>query len=185
MREDQFVRRIKRIVKDVLPSRCRLGDGKERNLYYQIIIDGKCNFYPKDPKKPMRGDYAFQTDICILEKKRDISLPRVVIEIKSDISTHDVITYSNKALRHKRIYPYLRYGLLLYNRSNIPEKFFIHNEGIDFFLAIEGEINKYKKILKSLIKKEIRISKILESTISGDKELNFFQIDIRYKNLKI
>ena len=32
------------------------------------------------------------------------------MEFKQGLSTHDVLTYSAKATRHKQVYPYLRYG---------------------------------------------------------------------------
>src|SRR5258708_16146087 len=59
-------------------------------LLYQITVDNKLET-TVDPKKPKRGDSAFQTDLCVFEKKsNDINLPRVVLEFKAGISTHDV-----------------------------------------------------------------------------------------------
>ena len=41
------------------------------------------------------------------------SIPLVVMKIKfGRFKTHDVLTYSAKALKHKEIYPCLRYGLV-------------------------------------------------------------------------
>jgi len=52
-------------------------------------------------------------------------LPFVVIETKyGSFSTHDVLIYSTKALKHKEIYPYIRYGFVvggideIYNNSS-------------------------------------------------------------------
>lgn len=54
------------------------------------------------------------------------------------ISAHDFLTYSAKAARHKRIYPYLRYGMLASSEKAIPGRAFTHNESLDFFIAIAG-----------------------------------------------
>lgn len=61
---------------------------------------------------PKRGDSAFQTDLCIFERVEDVLLPRVVLEFKTSVTTHDILTYSTKAEKHKTIYPNLRYGLV-------------------------------------------------------------------------
>ncbi|MBC7081821.1 MAG: hypothetical protein H5T44_06250 [Thermoplasmatales archaeon] len=54
------------------------------------------------PQKPKRGRLAFQNDILI--KKGD--LPLVVIEAKyNSLTTHDILVYSTKALKHKEVYP--------------------------------------------------------------------------------
>ena len=103
-----------------------------------------------------------------------MSLPKVVFEFKSNITTHDVITYSNKARRHKQIYPYLRYGLISYNLSTIPKRFFIHNEGLDFYLTIKEPANDLETELKSLTGEEIEISNVLESTMFGHEKYDFF-----------
>ena len=178
------------MVKTVLPR--NYISVKKANLLYEITVDNNLEV-TVDPKEPMRGQIAFQTDFCIFskkyilmkKKKKEILLPRVVFEFKNDISTHDVITYSNKATRHKQIYPYLRYGLVIYNRPEIPRKFFIHNEGIDFFLAIKRTNKNLNTILKDIIKREIKMSKILESTIFGYKKFGYFGTDIKLKNFKL
>ena len=35
---------------------------------------------------------------------RPVKIPRVVMEFKQGLSTHDVLTYSAKATRHKQVY---------------------------------------------------------------------------------
>lgn len=90
-----------------------------------------------DTKQPSRGSSAFQTDICICEVINGLQYPRVVVEFKTKITSHDVITYSAKAEKHKSIYPCLRYGLLASEEPYTPSKLFVHNEGMDFFIAEE------------------------------------------------
>ena len=181
MTEDQFVKKITSLAKKILPD--KYIPIQKANLYYQITLDNNLNV-TINPKEPMRGQSAFQTDLCIFLKKDNFLLPKVVFEFKDGISTHDVITYSNKAKRHKQIYPYLRYGLISYNLSKIPKRFFIHNDGLDFYLAIEKHINNLEIVLKSLIEEEIRMSNILESTIFGDGDYDFFRTKIEISNFK-
>jgi hypothetical protein len=181
MNEDQFVEKVASLLKEVLPG--EYVPVHKANLIYQITLDNNLNV-TVDPKKPMRGQSAFQTDLCIFKKKGGVLLPKVVVEFKSSISTHDVITYSDKAKRHKQIYPYLRYGLISYDIHQIPKRFFIHNEGLDFCLALADYMNNLEAVLRSLIGEEVRISDILEETIFGDKKYDFFRTNIEFKNFK-
>jgi len=59
-------------------------------------------------------------------------------EFKPGISTHDILTYSAKARKHKQVYPYLRYGLVASRERFVAGKFFTHNEALDFYLAAGG-----------------------------------------------
>jgi hypothetical protein len=85
-------------------------------LFYQLTLDNELNLIPPVDQlpKPRKGQPAFQTDLCVFEeKKEDLFIPRVVMEFKGSITTHDVLTYSAKARKHKQVYPYLRYGIIL------------------------------------------------------------------------
>src|ERR1700678_368223 len=107
-------------------------------LLYEVTVDNNLKV-TIDPKKPMRGVSAFQTDLCVFEaKSANVAIPRVVLEFKTKISTHDVLTYSAKARRHKQVYPYLRYGLVVSEVATVPRRFFVHNEALDFFVALKG-----------------------------------------------
>jgi len=178
MHEDEYVEQITQLVKDALPK--QYVPVQKANLYYQVVADNNLNI-PADLKHPKRGDSAFQTDLCIFLKKNDILLPKIVIEFKRDITTHDVITYSNKAKRHKQIYPYLRYGLLSYGLSVIPKRFFIHNEGLDFYLATKEYTKNLQRELRRLIEQELKISDTLESTIFGSQKYDFYRTNIEFR----
>ena len=153
--------------------------GKETNLLYQIIIDGNGDVKPKpdELKNPLRGSYAFQTDMLIKKK----NIPIVAIEIKFlGITTHDILTYSTKAMKHKEIYPYLRYGLIAGNIEKIPNRFFIHNQGFDFAIALfynengtlkDNELESTIKLLKCQIKDAESLLSLL-NTESGAKLFN-------------
>src|SRR5450755_2665962 len=89
-------------------------------LLYQVTVNNELSL-TVDPTHPTRGNSAFQTDLCVFEeKKKDILIPRVVMEFKSRITTHDVLTYSAKARKHKQVYPYLRYGIVISEEAFIP-----------------------------------------------------------------
>lgn len=108
--ERELAEKIRDILDAELSSRYAVCIGK--SILYKIEVDSLGNMTPQSLTIPMRGKYAFQTDILV--EKRETSVPLVVVELKSgSFTTHDVITYSAKAMQHKGIYPYLRYGLLV------------------------------------------------------------------------
>jgi len=117
-----------------LDSRFRVHVGK--SILYKIEVDALGKVTPDSVDSPMRGQYAFQTDILI--EARNPSIPLVVVELKyGNFSTHDVITYSSKAARHKDIYPYLRYGFIVVGKDAVLGRHFItHNQNFDFAMAI-------------------------------------------------
>jgi hypothetical protein len=181
MREYEFVGQVVQLLreKEILPEPYTIR--MNANLYYQIIADNNLNI-TANLKNPKRGDSAFQTDLCIFRKRRDIELPKIVFEFKQNLTSHDVITYSNKARRHKQIYPYLRYGLICYGLPAIQKRFFIHKEALDFCLAGVDSPEHWPDWLGELIQEELKISDTLESTIFGNKEFDFYQTNIEFSN---
>src|SRR3989344_5702438 len=142
------------------------------NLLYKLIVDANGKLKPEDINNPMRGQYAFQTDILI----RDEKTPLVVLELKyGGFSTHDVLTYSTKAIKHKEIYPYLRYGLVVGGQEMIDRKFFTHNTGFDFAIMIR-DIAKEDKELIRIIKNQLHISEQLKEILKG-KRVSRYETD--------
>ncbi len=121
---------------------------------------------------------AYETDILIFEQLSETNWkPRIIIETKiNSITTHDAITYSQKAKTHKYVHPYLRYGILLGNREDypLPGRLFRHGEHFDFMHSWKGyeanpeEWNKLIEILKS----EIQASRILDEIIYNSRSKN-------------
>lgn len=63
----------------------------------------------------------FETDMVIYEKVGNKIKPRVIVESKVEtVTTHDAITYSNKANYHKNVMPFVRYGIMCGNRGDYP-----------------------------------------------------------------
>ena len=169
--EKQFTQGIVRHLRRELGAVYEIGTGAKANLLYKLIIVPGITIKPEKWGKPARAQYAFQTDVLIT-RKRDHT-PLVVIEIKfGGFSTHDVLTYSSKALKHKEIYPYLRYGFMVGDQKQLDWKFFTHNTGFDFALAIgSGYTSRQKDLLTAMIKNQIKIAKRLTEIVQKNREL--------------
>jgi hypothetical protein len=152
---------------------------RKASLLYEVTVDNNLTL-TVDPKRPVRGDSAFQTDLCVFEaKSQTVEIPRVVLEFKVRITTHDVLTYSAKARKHKQVYPYLRYGLVVSDEAIVPRRFFVHNESLDFFAALRGiEYWELEGIFERLIRAEVRTSKLLESIAFNGFRTQFFRSEV-------
>lgn len=137
-------------------------------LLYQVTVDNELRLTVK-PENPRRGNSAFQTDLCVFERKSSgVDIPRVVLEFKGGITTHDVLTYSAKARKHKQVYPYLRYGILMSEEASVPGRVFTHNESLDFALAVRNfKMHRLHEILASTIEAEVQASRLLEEIMFG------------------
>ena len=134
MNESDFTTKIKNWLSPRLAPTYKCETG--RSLLYKVIVDTDGTLKPANPMVPSRGQFAFKTDVLISHNE----LPLVVVELKyGGFSTHDVLTYSAKAVRHKEIYPYLRYGFAVGGQDGIDLKFFTHNVGFDFAIAVPRE----------------------------------------------
>ena len=150
-------------------------------LLYEITVSNNLEVMePELVKKPRRGASAFQTDLCIFEERSPgIQIPRVVLEFKTGITTHDVLTYSAKATRHKQIYPYLRYGIIASGEKAVPGRVFKHNEGLDFFASVAGlDDHELRAFLTSLLRDEITTSKCLEGIAFGKVKTRLFRNEV-------
>lgn len=154
-------------------------DRSQPLLYELKVSDTLEIMQPTQIKKPKRGSSAFETDLCVFEEVSEgIKIPRVVIEFKTGITTHDVLTYSAKAERHKRIYPYLRYGMLASSEKSIPGRVFTHNESLDFFFAVSGmDQNEFESSFASLLQSEVQASRLLQSITYSKLSTRLFRTE--------
>lgn len=120
---------------------------------------------------------SFETDMVIFEKCNDRIIPRVIIESKvGTVSTHDAITYSHKAMYHKNVIPFVRYGIMLGARETypLPGRLFRHGTNFDFlfsfvdYLPSDKEINTFIE----MVKKEITYSRQFEEILSNSRSRN-------------
>lgn len=82
-----------------------------------------------------KGQKAYATDALIYEPLSNGNrIPLVVLEgkIKTQ-TTHDIITYTEKAKAHKNVFPHLRYGFIVLNAKGeeFPDFYYQHS-GFDF-----------------------------------------------------
>jgi len=177
MIEDSFVNTAMLAARSVIGPPLTIERGS--SLLYQVTVDNRLNVRV-DPKHPKRGQAAFQTDLCIFDQVDvDIRIPRVVLEFKKGLSTHDVLIYSSKARRHKQIYPYLRYGLIIGDEAKVPGKFFTHNEALDFCIAASSfKENRLQEIMAKLLRAEIEESRKLEKITFGKYACHLFRNEI-------
>ncbi|HEY0970154.1 MAG TPA: hypothetical protein VGE02_04145, partial [Gemmatimonadales bacterium] len=158
MAEDPFIDTALRAARSVLAPPLSIRRGAA--LLYQVTVDNRLNL-GVDPKLPVRGRSAFQTDLCVFEKVGDeLHIPRVVMEFKQRLTTHDVLTYSAKARKHKGVYPYVRYGLVLSAEPRVPSRFFRHNEALDYCVAVaDFKTRRLRDVLVGILEEEVAASR--------------------------
>ncbi len=131
--------------------------------------------------KPAVQNYiGYETDILIFEQLEEKKWkPRIIVETKiNSITTHDAITYSQKAQTHKNVHPYLRYGILIGNRKHypLPGRLFRHGQHFDFMLswktfkANKKEWTTLIDILKSEYEASLTLDEIIFNSRSRDRE---------------
>ncbi len=99
-----------------------------------------------DPEtgKPIQGKgKGFEQDILVFDKApggQTSIIPRVVAEVKyGAVNTHEVIVYSEKADRIRRVYPYVRYGFVLGGMAHIPGRVLRLGQRFDFIAALPAD----------------------------------------------
>lgn len=175
--ESSFVEVAQKVAEKILPSPLFVLRGAA--LLYQVTVDNQLAL-TVNVKHPSRGNSAFQTDLCIFEKKsEEVSIPRVVLEFKTRITTHDVLTYSAKAAKHKQVYPYLRYGIVASSETSVPGRLFTHNEALDFCATVCGlEGKELSDFFASLLAAEVESSRRLEAIAYGSVRTRLFRNEV-------
>lgn len=120
---------------------------------------------------------SFETDMVVYEKTNGKIIPRVIIESKiGTVTTHDAITYSHKAMYHKNVIPFVRYGIMLGDRETypLPGRLFRHGTNFDFLFSFVDYIPSEKETLTfvDMIKREITYSRQFEEILSNSRSRN-------------
>ena len=176
-KESPFVDIALSVARDILTP--PLSIERAAPLLYQVTVDNALRL-TVDPRSPRRGTSAFQTDLCVFETLTSgVVIPRVVLEFKTKITTHDVLTYSAKARKHKQVYPYLRYGVILSEERHIAGRVFNHNESLDFGAAV-GQLadHELREFFAALFEEEIAASKRLETVFFGSPKARLFRNEV-------
>ena len=104
-------------------------------------------------------------DLCLFGNDR-----LVIIEAKvRSVTTHDAITYSQKAAAHRSVHPYLRYGIALgiMGATPLPGRLYRHGQHLDFMYAFRGAQptpKEWTRFLK-LIRDEVAASRHMEALL--------------------
>ena len=176
-KESPFVDIAFEVASDILKPPLSIRRGAP--LLYQITVDNRLDV-TIDPKSPRRGSSAFQTDLCVFEAKSEtVALPRVVLEFKTSITTHDVLTYSAKARKHKQVYPYVRYGVVASDAAHVAGRVFNHNESLDFCAAVSGlDADVLRAFFAELFELEVAASRRLEGIFFGATRTRLFRTEV-------
>lgn len=173
MTEDEFTDAL---AEAVAPQLKPFEIGRKRSLLYDLSIDHKgVVTMGVDPEtgEPIRGrGRGFEQDILVFEKATDghtSIIPRIVAEVKfAGVTTHDVIVYSEKADRIRRVYPYVRYGFVLGGMEKIPKRVLRLGQRFDFIVTVAVPINaKVAVAFGSLMKEEAKASVALSAALFG------------------
>jgi hypothetical protein len=154
-------------------------------ILYNVIVVEEGKFKPGSPENPKSGSLsAFQTDLLI---KQD-GLPLVVCELKykkdSGFTTHDILTYSTKALKHKEIYPYLRYGFIAGNTKKLTNKFFTHNAGFDFAMATVEPDQTFLTKFIGIIRAQTKNAELLLNQLKDNHRTTIFNTRLELNDTK-
>jgi hypothetical protein len=154
------------------------GYGKNESTI--AVTDGKklpykCEIYKYSGDNKAEPDMSnYETDLLVSDKWSDGRwVPRVVVECKLAITTHDALTYSAKAATHKHVHPYLRYGILVGDLKNqaLPGRLVKHGADFDFMLSWEERdpSNNEWQHLYDLLRQEVDTSRELQEMFTTNR----------------
>jgi len=134
------------------------------------------------------NSHKYETDILVTETDAGHWKPRVVIETKlAKVTTHDAITYSQKAASHKQVHPYLRYGILLGARKHypLPGRLFRHGAYFDFMASWVAEVPSAAELgaCLALLQLEVLASRQLEEMMNASRSSSRKYYTILHKQL--
>ncbi len=172
--ENQIRDQIRGILDDNLGTKYKVKTAHA--VLYKLWIDSnrhpEPDIGPEHFAHPKRGKFAFQTDIAILNQE---DIPLVVIEVKKNMSTHDILTYSSKAGKHKDFFPFLRYGMVSFEPLKIPRRFFVHNSSLDFCLVLNENIEKESDFIIKTVKNQIKMSNLMVEILENKKSITSYE----------
>lgn len=167
MTEQEWVETLRPFVINSLPRNMIVKTGFY--LPYELHVSS----YPEESvDAPRTGRHLYQTDLMIGEyvgRSTDWR-PRIVVEFKLRLHTHDALTYSAKAATHKNVHPYLRYGIVMaISETSVPVRLMRHGHQFDFMLTLASKklAGQDRDRLRKLLREEIRASRTIDALLSG------------------
>jgi len=172
MNENQWTQSIC----DILNS-CTLGENIHVTTFCKLPYAFEIDSYDALWQEVSTHSTLFETDMMIYEERGEKRIPRVIVEAKfGSVTTHDAITYSNKAMYHKQVMPYLRYGIMLGDRGTypLPGRLFRHGTHFDFLFSFSQSEPSDKEIQAfiEMIRKEIHYSQQWEEILTNNRRKN-------------
>jgi hypothetical protein len=122
----------------------------------------------------LRHSARYEPDLLIYDTRENGDwIPRVVLECKKGaVTTHDALTYSAKAETHKRVHPYLRYGILVGDFDTaIPGRLIRHGAYFDFMMvwASSKPSGAEWQDLVGVIQDEIKASRAIQALLTENR----------------
>mgnify|MGYP003394718959 CR=1 FL=1 len=145
----------------------------------------------RDHVTPEPVAVSYETDLLVAETVEPGTwTPRVVVECKLEsITTHDAITYSEKAFSHKKVHPYLRYGILLGKREHypLPGRLFRHGLFFDFMLSWTAETPTGRELddFLEIVLDEVDASRNLEAMLYNSRRADRKRYVVLHKPLRL
>lgn len=133
---------------------------------------------------------GYEVDLLIKEKRGNYEVPRLIIESKyNGISTHDAITYNDKAKCHKEIFCGLKYGIMIGNCKDkyVPARMLSHGNDFDFMFVFEDDEPSAKEwqLFVDIVKRNLDSANKYENIIRdrrkrGKKKYFCIEKDLRF-----
>lgn len=123
--------------------------------------------------EPLRGGgTGFEQDILVFERVQGGQtsiIPRVIAEVKlGRVTTHDTLTYAEKARRIRVVYPFVRYGLVLGEMISIPPRALRLGQEFDFITVVSATASSADiERIGALFAEELQASRNLGQILSG------------------
>ncbi len=204
--ERKWTQYIKKLLEDMISNDKKLNKhnykiycdtDKAKKTLSAVISLNKYIKYSNNIDKSINDftNNKFHPDILIIEdvvnEGISYSIPRLVIESKyngTSFTPHEILAYNYKADLHKKLYPGLRYGLIIGNSSYINNTTIRFGNNFDFILSLSDEVSdKEKEKLMDIVKKNLDYATKLESIIDDkNKKISCICIEnnIMFKDKK-
>jgi hypothetical protein len=143
----------------------------EKYLYYAREMMAYGPMAPNPENNQYRVDLLIYGD-CVYGK-----IPRVAIECKLEtINPHDGIAYNEKARRHKGIYPYLRYGVVIakWGARALPARLVRDGRDLEFAFLVHGmeiSVEEWSDLVE-ILGQEIVASRQLHTFFAQNRKTN-------------
>ncbi len=193
MTEKEWAKRVRSVLQGLTDE---IQGSPEDSTAKLHVLEGKrlayafeVRHYAEPDGEPERAAMTYQTDLLVTESAANGTWkPRVVIELKlGEPTTHDAITYSQKATAHKNVHPYLRYGILIGSVKSLSGRFFRHGENFDFMASWKTEDPDANELLtfSKLLEHEVRASQNMERVLFDTRSQDRQRYSIFHRKLEL